>query len=155
MYNELDGVLSKVFDFVQSHIKEIEPNKLHMLEHILQELNSVIYDYNDNKWIGNDTIISRIFSAEREVRGEFDYSSVQLSENSLGIYVLKRDISFLRKTGLTGASKGCIVEIIKKGEKYGVKLVNHPYAKIPTVLPPVQRYITEKQLKYYLGEKLR
>lgn len=91
-----------------------------------------------------------LFLSERNNRGYKNYDKIKLSENSIGLYRLKRHISFKNSGSLVGADKGVILELVKRRENsYEVHLLNYTYAGIPTIGKYTHKTITEKQINYF------
>jgi hypothetical protein len=98
----------------------------------------------------NTSYYRDLFLNIRKQRGYKNYDKIKLSNNSIGLFRLKRNMSFNKSYGLTGACKDVVIELAKRNEdSYEVRLLNYPYDNIPKINNAVQKIITKKQIEYY------
>lgn len=153
------NIQEKINDLINdltSNLEILDNVKLMYTEQLVKELchyyNNIYMQYNSNKFAEKNFISDyyNMFLDVRKQRGYKNYDKIKLSNNSIGLFELKRNMSFGNKTGLVGANKGVIVELAKRRENsFEVRLLNYPYADIPTIRKSICRIINEKQIKYF------
>ena len=150
MKQELAEIMNNLFNYCEKNIKHLNNDELRSCDDILKTFNSMNYIDTQGIWNNYSTKIEKLFNTERTARGADNYHKTKLSENSIGLYRLKRDMSFHKSSGTVGACKGVMIELSKINEdKYAVRIVRNPYADVPVVEPNIRRTITKKQIGYY------
>ena len=151
MDSKIQDTYTEFMEYVKKNREGMSEQELMKSDVLLQALVSYLFLIpNDYKtWEGEHQLSRDVIDGERRRRGYGNYQKVKLSPESIGIYKLKRPMSFNRTTGTVGLDKGCVVELAKHNDKYAVRLVNNRYANEPNISPMVQKYITEKQIGYY------
>lgn len=137
--NNLENLDNELLQKTEELVKQLcDYNDISMKIDKSSDIKYFYPDYND------------LFLNIRKQRGYINYDKIELSENSIGLFKLKRHMSFNKSIGLTGACKDVIIELAKRKENlYEVRLLNYPYADIPTISKCVHRVITEEQIKYF------
>ena len=150
MKQELTEIMNNMLNYVEENIKQLDNDELRSCDDILRTFNSMNYLNTYGMWSSYDTRLNKLFNTERTARGADNYHKVKLSENSIGLYRLKRDMSFHKSSGTVVACKGVMIELAKRNDdKYDVRLVRNPYADVPVVEPLIRSTITKKQIGYY------
>jgi hypothetical protein len=151
MDSKIQDTYTEFMEYVKKNREGMSEQELMKSDVLLQALVSYLFlipnDYKN--WEGEHQLSRDVIDGERRRRGYGNYHNVELSPDSIGIYKLKRPMSFNRTTGTVGLDKGCVVELAKYKDKYAVRMVNNRYADKPNINPRVQKYITEKQIGYY------
>lgn len=146
----MTNIQNKIEDLIAdltNNLETLDSLSLQKTEELVLQLCN--YNIDVTKEI-NTSYYRDLFLNIRKQRGYKNYDKIKLSNNSIGLFRLKRNMSFNKSYGLTGACKDVVIELAKRNEdSYEVRLLNYPYDNIPKINNAVQKIITKKQIEYY------